>query len=105
MFKVYFADDEEPIVEELRSVIDWNAEGFEVCGYNTDAALALKEIAALRPDLVVSDIRMDISGLEVAAAINALNRDIAICFLSAYDKFEYARQAIRLRVAGISPSR
>ena len=100
MFKVYFADDEEPIVEELRSVIDWNAEGFEVCGYNTDAALALKEIAALRPDLVVSDIRMDISGLEVAAAINALDRDIAICFLSAYDKFEYARQAIRLRVAG-----
>ena len=100
MFKVYFADDEEPIVEELRSVIDWNEEGFEVCGYNTDAALALKEIAALRPDLVVSDIRMDISGLEVAAAINALDRDIAICFLSAYDKFEYARQAIRLRVAG-----
>lgn len=100
MFKVYFADDEEPIVEELKTLLDWAAEDFEVCGCNTDAALALKEIAALRPDLVISDIRMDISGLELAEEINAMNKDIAVCFLSAYDKFEYARQAIRLRVAG-----
>ena len=41
-----------------------------------------------------------VSGLELAEAVNAMNKNIAVCFLSAYDKFEYAVQAIRLRVVG-----
>ena len=101
MFKVYFADDEQPIIDELLHIVDWRAHDFSVCGWNTDARAAIGEIAARNPDLVIADIHMDgVSGLELAEAVNAMNKNIAVCFLSAYDKFEYAVQAIRLRVVG-----
>ena len=101
MFKGYFADDEQPIIDELLHIVDWRAHDFSVCGWNTDARAAIGEIAARNPDLVIADIHMDgVSGLELAEAVNAMNKNIAVCFLSAYDKFEYAVQAIRLRVVG-----
>ena len=40
MFKVYFVDDEELLLRELIGIIDWNAQGFEICGYNTDPVAA-----------------------------------------------------------------
>ncbi len=101
MFKVYFTDDEEWIVRELTGIVDWESYGFSVCGYNTDPKAAIKEIDKLNPDLVIADIHMDgLSGLELARAVNALGKNISVCFLSAYDVFEYAVEAIRLQVVG-----
>lgn len=99
MFKVYFIDDEQPIIDELCSIIDWGAYDFAVCGYNTDPVEACSEILEKKPDLVISDIRMDeILGLELIERIKARNKNVKFCILSAYDEFEYAKQALKLRV-------
>lgn len=97
MFKVYFVDDEEWLINELQNIVDWQGLGFEVCGYNTDPFDAQEEILILKPTLVICDIYMDgISGLQLAKNVHAQNPKIEFCFLSAYDKFEYAVTALKL---------
>ncbi len=97
MYKVYFIDDEEWLINELKTIIDWEEKGFTICGYNSDPFDALEEILALKPTLVISDIYMDgINGLELAQRVYEKESTINFCFLSAYDKFEYAVKALKL---------
>lgn len=97
MLTVYFVDDEEWLLTEMATVIDWSSYGFEICGSNTDPFFAREEILERNPDLVMCDIYMDgLSGLELAKSVRDKNDLIAFCFISAYDKFEYAVSAIKL---------
>ena len=66
MYKVLIVDDEEFIRNGLRCILDWEEEGFEICGDAGNGELALQMIQQLQPDLVLMDIRMPkVSGLEV----------------------------------------
>lgn len=95
MLTVYFVDDDALVIEEMRKIIDWNQFGFEVIGYNTDPITALREINEIKPNLIFSDIQMDeMSGLKMVAQIEY---DANVVFFSAYDRFEYAVDAIKLR--------
>ena len=97
LLTVYFVDDEEWLLDELKGIVDWNSYGFTICGYNTDPFLAQEEILTLKPDLVICDIYMDgINGLRLAHNVRAKNTKTVFCFLSAYDKFEYAVSAIKI---------
>ena len=97
MRSVYFIDDEYWLLTELKSIIDWKNYGFEICGQSTDPFVAEKEILALKPDLVICDIYMDgMNGFELAEKIRNKNSKIGFCFLSAYNKFEYAVTALKL---------
>ena len=58
MYRVLIADDELPILQGLQVIIDWRALGFEVCAAVQDGQTALEQIEALRPDLVLMDLRM-----------------------------------------------
>ncbi|MFD2670593.1 response regulator [Marinicrinis sediminis] len=59
------------------------------------AAEALKEMANLRPDVVLLDIQMpEVSGLDVAAEIKEISADTEVVFVTAYD--HYAVEAFRL---------
>ena len=97
MRTVYFVDDEFWLLTELRSIINWNEYGFEICGFNTVPFVAENEILQLKPDLVICDIYMDgMNGFELAQKVMSKDPDITFCFLSAYDKFEYAVTALKL---------
>lgn len=97
MLTVYFVDDEEWLLREITAVIDWEAYGFEICGLSTDPFVAQEEIFAKNPDLVICDIYMDgLNGLQLAKSVSEQNPQIDFCFISAYDKFEYAVGAIKL---------
>ena len=53
---------------------------------------------ALHPEVAILDIEMPgMSGLEVARRIRQSGRPCMILFLTAFDKFSYAREAITLR--------
>ena len=54
MLKVMLIDDEQNILTGLCYLIDWNAEGFEICGTFTNPAKALEEAPKLRPDLIIT---------------------------------------------------
>jgi two-component system response regulator YesN len=97
MLKVYFVDDEELILDELKSLIDWNKYGFNIVGCSTDGETAYKDIIALQPHLVISDINMPMmNGLSLFEKVQDSNPLIKFCYLSAYDNFEYVQQALKL---------
>ncbi|MCL2254607.1 MAG: response regulator, partial [Lachnospiraceae bacterium] len=58
MEKLFIADDEKNIREGLKHIIDWEGQGFLVCGEAGNGEEALEGILKLSPDLVLMDIRM-----------------------------------------------
>ena len=59
---------------------------------------ALEIFAREAPQVAVLDIEMPgLTGLEVARKIRETDRNCAILFLTGFDKFDYARQAISVR--------
>lgn len=97
MLKAYIVDDEQWVIDELLEIVDWESLGYSVCGCSDDPLKAYEEILNLRPHFILCDICMEgMTGLELAAKINAVYES-EICFLSAYDKFEYAVQALKVR--------
>ena len=58
MLKVFLVEDEFVIREGIKNNIDWKAHGYEFCGEAGDGELAYPMIQKLRPDIVITDIRM-----------------------------------------------
>ena len=99
MYRVILVDDERLIVRGLSTVVPWEELGCEVAGTAHDGAAGLALIRDLRPDIVLTDIRMpNMDGLTMLAAIRSEFPEIQMSVLTAYRDFEYARQAITLGV-------
>jgi putative uncharacterized protein (fragment) len=100
MIKTYLVDDEQVIIDELLKIVDWEGNGYTVCGYANDSKTALKEIEKLRPMMIVCDISMNgMNGLQLISEVLKVYPEMGVIFLTAYDNFEYAVEAIRLHVA------
>lgn len=101
MLQVLLVDDEPWVLEGLRSMVNWQRHGFEVCAEAMDGSSAMMMITKLRPDLVLTDIRMPaVSGLEmIEQARRTIAKPPQFIILSGYDDFEYAKIAMRNRVA------
>lgn len=100
MMNVLLVDDEPWVIEGLRSMVDWENHGFQICGEAMSGPDALQMIERLQPELVVTDIHMPVlNGLELVERSNQLlNRPPKFIILSGYDDFNYAHCAIRNRV-------
>ncbi len=100
MYRLLIVDDEVEIVEGLKTLIDWERHGIELCGDAGNGAAAFAMIQELSPDIIIMDIRMPvISGLELLEKISAHNIKIKSIILSGYDDFYYAQTAINLKAA------
>lgn len=99
MYRVVLVDDERLIIRGLSTVVPWAKLGCEVAGAAHDGAAGLALIRELRPDIVMTDIRMpNMDGLTMLAAIRSEFPEIQMSVLTAYRDFEYARRAITLGV-------
>lgn len=100
MMNVLLVDDEPWVIEGLRSMVDWENHGFQICGEAMSGPDALQMIERLQPELVVTDIHMPVlNGLELVERSNQLlNRPPKFIILSGYDDFNYAHCAIKNRV-------
>ena len=98
-WKVLIADDEPKIRRGLRSLFERQAEAFEVVGEAEDGEVALEKAVALRPDLLMVDIRMPfLDGIELIARLETQLPGRLVVIVSGHDEFEYAQAAIKLRV-------
>jgi len=100
MRTVLLVDDEPRVVQALVQHIPWEACRTSVIGTAGDAEEAMAQYAALRPDIIITDVHMPgEDGLEFVRKVRQLDADIPVIILSGYDKFEYARQAMQLDIA------
>ncbi len=99
METVFIADDEQVIREGLKCIIDWKAFDFEICGDASNGEDALAQITALRPSLLIIDIRMPKAhGIDVIQKAREQGFSGKIIIISGYSDFKYAQQAIRYGV-------
>ncbi|MBR4183714.1 MAG: response regulator [Lachnospiraceae bacterium] len=99
MLRVFLAEDEFVVREGIKKNIDWEAHGCEFCGEAADGETALERVSELKPDLIISDIRMPfMDGLTFCSRAKELFPDIRIILLTGYEEFEYARKAIDIGV-------
>lgn len=99
MLKVFLVEDESIMREGLRDNIPWEQFGYSFVGEASDGEMALPLIRKLRPDVLITDIKMPfMDGLELAGIVSKELPSTKIVIISGYDDFEYARQAIRIGV-------
>ena len=95
MLKVFMVEDETVIREGLRDKIPWEQYGFSLAGEASDGEMALPMIRRLKPDVLITDIKMPfMDGLSLSEIVKEEFPRIRIIIISGYDDFEYARQAI-----------
>ena len=98
-YTVVVADDEDELREAVCTMIPWKELGFCLVGSASNGLDALQLVEEHGPDLLLTDIRMPfISGTELARQVREVRPMTNIAFLSGYDDFEYAQQAIAYNV-------
>ena len=99
MYTVVVADDEEELRKALIKRVNWDQAGFRVVGEAENGVEALELVEQLKPDLLLTDIQMPfISGIELAREVREIRPNMQIAFLSGYDEFSYAQQAIQYNI-------
>ena len=99
MYSVLLVDDERIILEGLAVVVEWERHGTALAGKAKNGAEALEMIREIRPDIVITDLKMpNMNGLELIAAVREAYPDIVFVILSGYDEFEYAQRAMQYGV-------
>jgi two-component system response regulator YesN len=95
MDKVFLADDEEWIVENLKISVDWAKYGYEIAGTAGNGLEAFEKIRKIKPQLVFTDIRMaGMNGLELMKKVNEHMGDVQFVVISGFAEFAYAQKAI-----------
>lgn len=98
--KVFLVEDEFIVREGIKNNIDWGAHGYEFCGEASDGELALPMIQKIKPDIVITDIKMPfMDGLELSKLIKKELPWTEIIILTGYAEFEYAKEAIKIGIA------
>ncbi|MFB7177761.1 response regulator [Streptomyces sp. NPDC056257] len=93
--------DDQMMVREGFSVLLNAMDGIEVVGEAVDGREAIAQVAALRPDVVLMDIRMPhMNGLEATREIVAADTDAKVLVLTTFDLDEYVYQALRAGASG-----
>ena len=89
---VLIVDDESGIVDTLRILL--KNEGF-AAHVAFGGKQGLEQIAALRPDVVITDIRMPgVSGIELLTAARAQDHDVPVILMTAQASLQSAVQAV-----------
>lgn len=99
MKTVMIVDDNYLSVEGIIKNINWEQLDARVLhvAYSGESALEALRLAPV--DLIISDIEMpNLDGISMSSVALSMNPLVKIILISAYDKFEYAKQAIRLGV-------
>jgi len=100
MYRILIIDDEPVVREGIAETIDWASHGFILVGACRDGREGLEALERDRPDVVITDICMPfVDGLELASWIGETYPSIRTVLLTGYDEFEYAQEAVRLRVS------
>jgi two-component system response regulator YesN len=95
MYKVFLVEDEIVVREGIRDNIPWDQTPYSLAGEASDGEMALSMIQDIKPDILITDIRMPfMDGLTLSRIVKKNLPWIKIIIISGHDEFEYAREAI-----------
>ena len=98
LYKMILVDDEDEVRGRISSKISLES-GFSVVGTAGNGYDAIELIEKHSPHIVLTDIKMPfINGIELASIIKRDYPTIRVAFITGYDEFDYAREAIDLGV-------
>lgn len=99
MYSIFLADDEDIIRDGIRRTIDRVDLPVCFCGEAPDGEMALPLIQDLRPDILITDVRMPfMDGLALASLVRRAMPWVHIIVLSGHDEFEYAQRSVSIGV-------
>ncbi|MFI3172626.1 MAG: response regulator [Eubacteriales bacterium] len=99
MYKILLADDEAIVTDSVKYIIEHNIE--ETCEIQiAKTGRSVIELAeSFQPDFIFMDIQMPgINGIDAMKEIRKNNRNVLFVVMTAYDKFDYAKEAVNLGV-------
>ncbi len=97
--RIIIVEDEKRAARGLRDLLGRISAAHTVVGEASDGISAFELIKKEKPDLVFTDIRMQfMDGLALIKAVREYGLDTRFVIISAYEEFEYARQALKLNV-------
>lgn len=97
MKQVLIVDDDTIVRITLRSLIDWEAFGYQVAGDAIHGKQALRYLEEGPVDLVITDMKMPVmDGLGLIEQIHRQGWEPKILVLSGYDDFKLVREAFRM---------
>lgn len=93
---VMLVDDEAWVLDDLRTLIDWEKAGFSITATAKNGKQALKKYREQFPQIIITDIQMPLmDGVELAKALRNMTPTPIILFLTSYSDFNYAKQAFQ----------
>ena len=97
MYTVLLVDDETAVLESLIQGIHWQQYGVSSVLTASDGTQAMEVLSKHAVDLMITDIRMPHKdGLSLLGEVRATYPNTHCIILTAYEEFEYARQAVLL---------
>lgn len=95
--RVLIVDDEYYFRQLLIRLVNWASFGFEVAAEAEDGSAALQIMKEQAIDLIITDIEMpNMNGLDFIQAVREQSSAARLMFITSYDNFSYAQQAISL---------
>ena len=99
MQKILIVDDESIFREYLRTALDWEAYGFEICAEAKNGIEALEQAQLHRPDIALVDITMPfMDGLSLTEQLKEHYPATSVVLITGHNEFDYARKALKLGV-------
>lgn len=99
MLKIMVVDDENIVIESIKYIVEKNFDNVVVAESARTGREAIEKAETVRPDLIFMDICMPgINGIEAIREIKAVYPQVEFVIISAYEQFEYAKEAVNLGV-------
>lgn len=96
MIKVLIVDDEVLARVGVKSLIPWHDNDYELIGECENGQSALELALKLKPDIIISDIKMPLmNGIELIKAAKENNLEAKFIMLSSYDDFDLVKEAMK----------
>lgn len=100
MFRLMIVDDEQIVQEGIKITIENSFSDIDIVGMASTGREAIEMSQNVVADIILMDIKMPgINGIEAIEAIKKRHASTKFIIVSAYEQFDYAKQAVELGVS------